>query len=98
MIDALDKVFPDARYVMTHRDVADVIPSVVATVKPLAVRKSITLESEVQEGIDLQADALEGQAERRERERDRSSAISVRASGAAGRDDRDRRNPNSGAA
>lgn len=28
LIDALDKVFPDARYVMTHRDVADVIPSV----------------------------------------------------------------------
>jgi hypothetical protein len=27
-IDALDKVFPDARYCMTHRDVADVIPSV----------------------------------------------------------------------
>ncbi|HEY0958501.1 MAG TPA: sulfotransferase [Novosphingobium sp.] len=27
-IDALDKVFPDARYAMTHRDVADVIPSV----------------------------------------------------------------------
>jgi len=26
-IDALDKVFPDARYCMTHRDVADVIPS-----------------------------------------------------------------------
>ncbi len=28
LIDALDRVFPDARYVMTHRDVADVIPSV----------------------------------------------------------------------
>lgn len=28
LIDALDKVFPDARYVMTHRDVADVLPSV----------------------------------------------------------------------
>lgn len=27
-IDSLDKVFPDARYVMTHRDVANVIPSV----------------------------------------------------------------------
>ncbi len=27
-IDALDKVFPDARYWMTHRDVASVIPSV----------------------------------------------------------------------
>ncbi|HUO22104.1 MAG TPA: sulfotransferase [Caulobacteraceae bacterium] len=27
-ITALDKVFPDARYWMTHRDVADVIPSV----------------------------------------------------------------------
>lgn len=27
-IDALDKVFPDARYAMTHRDVAEVIPSV----------------------------------------------------------------------
>lgn len=27
-IPALDTVFPDARYVMTHRDVADVIPSV----------------------------------------------------------------------
>lgn len=27
-ITALDKVFPDARYCMTHRDVADVIPSV----------------------------------------------------------------------
>jgi len=27
-IDALDTVFPDARYVMTHRDVANVIPSV----------------------------------------------------------------------
>ena len=27
-IDALDKVFPDARYCMTHRDVAAVIPSV----------------------------------------------------------------------
>ena len=27
-IDALDTVFPDARYVMTHRDVASVIPSV----------------------------------------------------------------------
>ncbi len=27
-IDALDQVFPDARYCMTHRDVADVIPSV----------------------------------------------------------------------
>jgi hypothetical protein len=27
-IDALDKVFPDARYCMTHRDVANVIPSV----------------------------------------------------------------------
>jgi hypothetical protein len=28
LIDALDTVFPDARYAMTHRDVADVIPSV----------------------------------------------------------------------
>jgi Sulfotransferase family len=27
-IDAFDKVFPDARFVMTHRDVAGVIPSV----------------------------------------------------------------------
>ena len=27
-IDAYDKVFPDARYCMTHRDVADVLPSV----------------------------------------------------------------------
>jgi hypothetical protein len=27
-IDALDRVFPDARYCMTHRDVANVIPSV----------------------------------------------------------------------
>ncbi len=27
-IDALDNVFPDARFVMTHRDVASVIPSV----------------------------------------------------------------------
>jgi hypothetical protein len=27
-IDALDKVFPDARYCMTHRDVGNVIPSV----------------------------------------------------------------------
>ncbi len=27
-IDALNKVFPDARFVMTHRDVASVIPSV----------------------------------------------------------------------
>ena len=27
-IDALDKVFPDARYCMTHRDVANVLPSV----------------------------------------------------------------------
>jgi len=27
-ITALDKVFPDARYCMTHRDVADVLPSV----------------------------------------------------------------------
>ncbi len=27
-IGALDRVFPDARYVMTHRDVANVIPSV----------------------------------------------------------------------
>lgn len=27
-IEALDKVFPDARYVMTHRDVASVLPSV----------------------------------------------------------------------
>lgn len=27
-IDALDRVFPDARYCMTHRDVASVIPSV----------------------------------------------------------------------
>lgn len=27
-IDALDQVFPDARFVMTHRDVAHVIPSV----------------------------------------------------------------------
>ncbi len=27
-IDALDQVFPDARYCMTHRDVASVIPSV----------------------------------------------------------------------
>jgi len=27
-IDALDRVFPDARYWMTHRDIADVIPSV----------------------------------------------------------------------
>ena len=27
-IDALDEVFPDARYCMTHRDVANVIPSV----------------------------------------------------------------------
>lgn len=27
-IAALDEVYPDARYVMTHRDVADVIPSV----------------------------------------------------------------------
>jgi hypothetical protein len=27
-IDALDRVFPDARYCMTHRDVAAVIPSV----------------------------------------------------------------------
>ena len=28
-IEALDKVFPDARYWMTHRDIAKVIPSVV---------------------------------------------------------------------
>ena len=28
LIDALDEVFPDARYVMTHRDIANVIPSV----------------------------------------------------------------------
>lgn len=28
LINALDNVFPDARYVMTHRDVASVIPSV----------------------------------------------------------------------
>jgi hypothetical protein len=28
LIDALDEVFPDARYCMTHRDVANVIPSV----------------------------------------------------------------------
>lgn len=27
-VDALDKVFPDARYCMTHRDVANVVPSV----------------------------------------------------------------------
>jgi hypothetical protein len=27
-VEALDKVFPDARYCMTHRDVANVIPSV----------------------------------------------------------------------
>jgi hypothetical protein len=27
-IDALDRIFPDARFVMTHRDVASVIPSV----------------------------------------------------------------------
>ena len=27
-VDALDQVFPDARYCMTHRDVANVIPSV----------------------------------------------------------------------
>lgn len=27
-IDALDKVFPDANYAMTHRDVADVLPSI----------------------------------------------------------------------
>ena len=27
-VTALDKVFPDARYCMTHRDVANVIPSV----------------------------------------------------------------------
>lgn len=27
-VDALDEVFPDARYCMTHRDVANVIPSV----------------------------------------------------------------------
>jgi hypothetical protein len=27
-IDTLDKVFPDARFVMTHRDVGEVIPSV----------------------------------------------------------------------
>jgi hypothetical protein len=27
-VGALDKVFPDARYCMTHRDVANVIPSV----------------------------------------------------------------------
>ena len=26
-IDALDRVFPDARYVMTHRDIAQVVPS-----------------------------------------------------------------------
>jgi len=29
-IDALDKVYPDARFVMTHRDVAKVLPSVCA--------------------------------------------------------------------
>ena len=28
LIDALDEVFPDARYCMTHRDIANVIPSV----------------------------------------------------------------------
>lgn len=28
IIDALDEVFPDARYCMTHRDIANVIPSV----------------------------------------------------------------------
>jgi hypothetical protein len=29
-IDALDAVYPDARFVMTHRDVRDVLPSVCA--------------------------------------------------------------------
>ena len=29
-IDALDKVYPDARFVMTHRDVGEVLPSVCA--------------------------------------------------------------------
>ena len=28
LIDALDQVFPDARYCMTHRDIANVLPSV----------------------------------------------------------------------
>jgi hypothetical protein len=39
-IDALDRVYPDARFVMTHRDVASVIPSVASLMTTLASRAS----------------------------------------------------------
>jgi hypothetical protein len=35
-IDALDRVYPDARFVMTHRDVSSVIPSVASLTTTLA--------------------------------------------------------------
>ncbi len=35
-IDALDRVYPDGRFVMTHRDVASVIPSVASLMTTLA--------------------------------------------------------------
>jgi hypothetical protein len=34
-LDALDRVYPDARFVMTHRDIASVIPSVSAVMSAL---------------------------------------------------------------
>jgi hypothetical protein len=34
--DALDRVYPDARFVMTHRDIASVIPSVCAVMFTLS--------------------------------------------------------------
>jgi hypothetical protein len=34
-IDALDRVYPDARFIMTHRDIASVIPSVSAVMSAL---------------------------------------------------------------
>ncbi len=37
-IDALDRVYPDARFVMTHRDVASVIPSVASLQTTLSSR------------------------------------------------------------
>jgi hypothetical protein len=41
-IDALDRVYPDARFVMTHRDIASVIPSVSAVMFTLS--KTLTTE------------------------------------------------------
>ena len=52
-IDALDKVFPDARYWMTHRDITKVIPSVIDLYVELSRSFTDTLDVDYIAGMNI---------------------------------------------